>query len=996
VKNGGFEAGGDLPDAWARHPRKDLGGNRHVRDTRVFRSGRASGQIISVTPQPRGKAPIQWNQYGIKVEGGSTLIVSGYTKTKGVRPYGLGVHFYDAQRAHLGWVSVPGPGKAEHWTHIRREVTVPDEAATMGFVAYAHDKGTTWYDDLAAIATPHTTAIRATPTIDGKLNDACWARDRAITRFVVHTGEKLATAKTHAWLAYDDGHLYAAFRCPHPAGATLRAKATQHDGETWLDDSIEVFVDPHRGRRGYYQLAVNCLGVIRDSRGTASAWQSGARAAVKRDADAWTVELAVPFDPLDIDLDVGTAWGINLVRNDRVNGETVTWSLGGFHNPGRFGKVTLAPNLARFCRAALAKAADRKERDQTRLLSEIRAAGFGDDVVAESLRILDGAKAEIDRLRRIAAGQDALPEGGWQTARRSLNKLTETIATARSAAVSSIFKVGGEADGGFRVAITHALHKVRRSGAVLDGLMTRRVRLDAARDETESFQLVVLPAGAALKGVRVEAPPLVGPGGTVPVTWNRVGYVETSKPCYATAYVGWWPDPLFPPGPFDVAADHRQPVWFNAAVPPDAKPGTYTGKVTIRHAARAVSVPVELRVRSFRLPRPGTLATAFGLYAFALSKGYYGNAPYRDKMSIEDYARWCEFFGRRRLTPKNIGREYITKTPAGRGFKVDMSGTKKLVAPLADKYFAPYSFCAFRLPTGPQIGKPGSASDPNIAADVVKWHVDEWQRQGLPSKVYIYGYDEPRRDHYEFLCQAYAKVRQVAPDYPIMQTIGDRNPRELVGSVDIWCPLTPALSHAFYTNRAKTGDTLWTYVCCSPKPPYANFFIDEPSVDHRVLFWQARQHGATGVLYWCMCWWDGLPTPGSDKGRKHFPDVPIRSKDHGTYKRFKTNGDGLLVYPGPNLTPWSSVRLEVIRDGIEDYEYLALLSRLVARAKALPAGKRPPATLIRQADALCTVPKTISKTLTDYTKQPEVILAQRRRLADALERLTRALGANAE
>jgi hypothetical protein len=120
--------------------------------------------------------------------------------------------------------------------------------------------------------------------------------------------------------------------------------------------------------------------------------------------------------------------------------------------------------------------------------------------------------------------------------------------------------------------------------------------------------------------------------------------------------------------------------------------------------------------------------------------------------------------------------------------------------------------------------------------------------------------------------------------------------------------------------------------------------------------------------------------------------VPIRSTDHGTYKRFKTNGDGLLVYPGPDMTPYSSIRLEAVRDGVEDYEYLALLARLVKKAKALPAGKRPDAKSIEQAEALCRVPKSISRTLTDFAKDPNVILDRRRAVADAIERLVAIVG----
>ena len=223
-----------------------------------------------------------------------------------------------------------------------------------------------------------------------------------------------------------------------------------------------------------------------------------------------------------------------------------------------------------------------------------------------------------------------------------------------------------------------------------------------------------------------------------------------------------------------------------------------------------------------------------------------------------------------------------------------------------------------------------------------------------------------------------------------MQTIGDPNPAELVGLVDIWCPLTARLDAPFYAERRKAGDTLWTYVCCSPRPPYANFFVDQPATAHRVLFWQARKAGCTGLLYWCVCWWDGLPTPA--RGKPCFPDVPIDFKDLGTWKRYKDNGDGLLVYPGPDFTPWPSLRLEVVRDGIEDYEYLALLSRLVARAKALPPERRPAPEWLAEAEALCTVPDAISRTMTDYTDDPQPLLERRRRIGDALDRLTVLLG----
>ncbi|MBC8443459.1 DUF4091 domain-containing protein, partial [PVC group bacterium] len=120
--------------------------------------------------------------------------------------------------------------------------------------------------------------------------------------------------------------------------------------------------------------------------------------------------------------------------------------------------------------------------------------------------------------------------------------------------------------------------------------------------------------------------------------------------------------------------------------------------------------------------------------------------------------------------------------------------------------------------------------------------------------------------------------------------------------------------------------------------------------------------------------------------------VPFRFKDVATYKSYKDNGDGLLVYPGPNLTPYSSIRLEVIRDGIEDYEYLALLTRTLAAAKALPRAKQPPQALIEEAEALCVVPEHISRNMSVYTNCPEDIFARRRQVADMVERLAVLVG----
>jgi hypothetical protein len=45
------------------------------------------------------------------------------------------------------------------------------------------------------------------------------------------------------------------------------------------------------------------------------------------------------------------------------------------------------------------------------------------------------------------------------------------------------------------------------------------------------------------------------------------------------------------------------------------------------------------------------------------------------------------------------------------------------------------------------------------------------------------------------------------------------------------------------------------------------------------------------------------------------------------------NGDGMLIYPGKN-GPLPSIRLKMIRDGLEDYEYLTLLKKVSDKVSA--------------------------------------------------------------
>lgn len=76
-------------------------------------------------------------------------------------------------------------------------------------------------------------------------------------------------------------------------------------------------------------------------------------------------------------------------------------------------------------------------------------------------------------------------------------------------------------------------------------------------------------------------------------------------------------------------------------------------------------------------------------------------------------------------------------------------------------------------------------------------------------------------------------------------------------------------------------------------------------------------------------------------------------------------GDGSLLYPGTRFGiegPVTSVRLESIRDGLEDHEYLVLAEETFGREDVMD--------LVRQ----------VTHDLRNYTRDPQVFDSVRRRI----------------
>lgn len=202
-------------------------------------------------------------------------------------------------------------------------------------------------------ANPPVPATRAAtpPDIDGALDDACWKQAPRITGFTHDTRPALLDSEVMA--AYDSRDMYFAFICHDPLPNTIRAQQRRRNGDISSEDYVSVGIDPRLDKRQVYWFSVTALGTQADDiPGGAAAkvqWRGDWRAAVKRTADGWTAEIAVPFAFLHYPPGQN-AFGLMFERNVPRLSEASHWpvntSYGIYDNEARWTGLE-APRIVR-------------------------------------------------------------------------------------------------------------------------------------------------------------------------------------------------------------------------------------------------------------------------------------------------------------------------------------------------------------------------------------------------------------------------------------------------------------------------------------------------------------------------------------------------------------------------------------------------------------------------------------------------------------------------
>ena len=273
-----------------------------------------------------------------------------------------------------------------------------------------------------------------------------------------------------------------------------------------------------------------------------------------------------------------------------------------------------------------------------------------------------------------------------------------------------------------------------------------------------------------------------------------------------------------------------------------------------------------------------------------------------------------------RFNPGSAGVNYVSETPNYSG-EYDFSKVEKVLGYCIDRGLTRFSIIQMKK----GLYTPEEAEK---AYKFVEAYTKFLKSKGWLDKALVELWDEPTDLEWPYIKERAERLKKIDPDLRL-QLFAEGGPYDffdrstdkygLNNLVNIWAPVNIIESPE---TQAKGGE-IWTYFCTLARESAPNFFVDCPAIYQRSIAWYCWMYGVDGFEHWSSNYFWRNVKKGKPMDQK-WPDVPW---DYRTYYYF--NGEGQLVYPGPDGIPYSSIRLENFRDGMDDYEYLFRLRELL-------------------------------------------------------------------
>ncbi len=484
------------------------------------------------------------------------------------------------------------------------------------------------------------------------------------------------------------------------------------------------------------------------------------------------------------------------------------------------------------------------------------------------------------------------------------------------------------------------------------------VKVYAAGNEFEPFQVVVRPAASGQATVSLNA---FGAG--ISAELYQVKYVTVTTPTDSLGRTGPYPDPLWPlasGASVALSAGINTPFWVTLHVPAGTPSGDYLSALVIA----GVSIPLRLHVFNFNLSPQLHVASQMNFSYQTILSAYGVTGTGSQYWSYVD--RIKQFFIDHRLTPTsvnwpggvtsgfanpfisyNCASHALTDTDGIWGFEalaqryLDGSGLLSgtftspfntgtgfstfMAAGISNNDSSldqrPNPFCGLTRTASDWLANPTSAYNQAWFAYVTALQ-NYLSAHGYLDRAYHYFANEPQNQADYNAVAWYSRYSHAAA--PGLKLMVSEEPKPEIynqtgAHVDIWLPVLQNYNPTVSWDRALNhGEETWIYFLNSTHPPYFNpITLDHPGVEARLAGWFLWKYRIRGLAYYALNDWSAnpwtSPNPYGQNGEVSFFYPPSQSNTP-------------IAYGANNHRFVPSIRMEMLRDGLEDYEYLYLLA----------------------------------------------------------------------
>ena len=376
-----------------------------------------------------------------------------------------------------------------------------------------------------------------------------------------------------------------------------------------------------------------------------------------------------------------------------------------------------------------------------------------------------------------------------------------------------------------------------------------------------------------------------------------------------------------------VPAGRKQPVWMTVSVPSDARPGKYSGKLTVTSSnAKARSLNVELTVADHVLPPARDWAFHLDLWQNPYSVARYENVPLWSEAHFEamrPVMRMLAEAGQKSVTATIMSRPWNGQTEDAFGSMVTkirrIDGTWLYDYTIFDRWVE-FMFslgidkqinCYSMIPWALQFdyidqatsspatfqAAPGSEEYNEYWGAFIADFARHLKAKGWFEKTMIAMDERPL----ESMQAVLGLIRKVEPAFKI-SLAGNYHEPVIYDIVDFSETFSgkQEFPESAKAKRKELGLTTTFYTCCAEAHP--NMFVISNPDEAAWLGWFAQAEGYDGYLRWAYNSWTIDPL---------------------TDARFRTwpAGDCFVVYPGGR----GSVRFSKLVEGIQDFEKVRIL-----------------------------------------------------------------------